>query len=219
MTEIARRCPEELRLFESHQPSNLFDCLGILDAKGRPLVSLSNEGVLRYHAAWEGGILAGSEPDFFEGIWEDGVLARRVQAICGRLGIPSYKQLPPTTPAVLSYRYLTALLEQAALASRSWECVSGCYATPEAGAGLRSGFGAFPLAVKHLRTAPARILGERAAASGYWFLRVDGKAVLCVCEDGTVWDRDCNAADLVPAYARGHRIWPLVAGTAAAVLP
>ena len=219
MTEIARRSPEDLRLLESHPGYGLFDCLGLMDGAGHPLISLTRSGTLSLYATLEGETLAVQETDFFSRFIEDGAMSREVQRLCAALRIPSYKRLPSTTPAILAYRYLTALLEQAAMASRPWECRNGYHDSEGLGAGDRSDFALFPLAKKRLRgmSWPTRVGRQR--SHGFWFLFVDGEPRLCVSEDGKLWDRDCNEADLVPAYAQRRRIWPLVTETAASVLP
>ena len=112
-----------------------------------------------------------------------------------------------------------ALLEQAAMASRPWECRNGYHDSDGLGAGERSEFALFPLAKKRSRGMSWPIREGRLPSHGFWFLFVDGEARLCVSEDGKLWDRDCNEADLVPAYAQRRRIWPLVTETAASVLP
>ncbi len=218
MTEIARRSPEDLRMLESHPGQGLFDCLGLMDGTGRPLVSLTRSGILTCHATLEGEPLTARETDFFSGILEEGSLAHKVQILCAVLRIPSYKRLPSTTPAILAYRYLSALLEQAALASRPWECRNGYYGTEGMGSGERPDFSLFPLAKKCLYASPRPEREGRLPSQGFWFLFVDGEPMLCVSETGKMWDRDFNEADLVPAYAQRRRIWPLVTETAGSVL-
>jgi hypothetical protein len=218
MTEITRRCPEELRLYDSHPGGDLPVSLGVVDARGRLLVTLNDAGLLRLLATWDGAGLGESRADFFSRDWGPGSFPTLVHALCDRLRIPSYKRLPPTTPAALVYRYLGSLLEQSAFSSRTWECRSGYLPRDGRGPAESPEFSDFPLARKRLRAEPEPILGDRRAAAGFWFLRVDGDPVLCAHEDGMVWDRDLNAADLVPNYAERHRIWPLVAETAGALL-
>jgi hypothetical protein len=167
----------------------------------------------------EGDVLGRREDDFFTELMQDGSsMARSVQRICLALRIPSYKRLPSTTPAILTYRYLAALLEQAALASRSWECRNGYFLTDGFGTGERADFAMFPLAKKRLRATARQEPEGRLPAHAFWFLFVDGEPMLCLSEEGKVWDRDFNEADLVPAYAQRRRIWPLVTETAASVL-
>lgn len=219
MTEIARRSPEDLRMLESHPGQGLFDCLGLMDGTGRPLISLTRSGTLRFHATLEGETLSRSEEHFFRDLMQDGSsMARSVQRICAALRIPSYKRLPSTTPAILAYRYLAALLEQAALASRPWECRSGYFITDGFGSGERAAFEMFPLAKKRLRASPRPGQEGRLPSHAFWFLFVDNEPMLCLSEEGKLWDRDFNEADLVPAYAQRRRIWPLVTETAASVL-
>jgi hypothetical protein len=218
MTEVTRRCPEELRLYDARPGGDLPGSLGVVDGRGRLLVTLNDAGELHLQAAWEGAALDVSRGGFFARDWKPGSFPRLVQGLCGRLGIPSYKVLPPTTPAVLVYRYLGALLEQSAFASRAWECRSGYLPGDGRGPALAPVFLDFPLARKHLCGGPDSLPGQRHAAAAYWFLCVEGDPILCAHEDGMVWDRQLNAADLVPTYAEKHRIWPLVAGTAAAFL-
>lgn len=220
MTEIARRSPEDLRMLESHTGMGLSDCLGLMDGKGKPLVSLTRTGTLRLYATLEGESLSIVREDFFTEMVRQGFsMSHCVKRLCAALRIPSYKLLPSTTPAILVYRYLAALLEQAALASRSWECHNGYLCGDGIGAGERAEFDLFPLAKKRLRASPRPDHDGRVPANAFWFLFVDGEPKLCLSEEGKVWDRDFNEADLVPAYAQRHRIWPLVTETAASVLP
>lgn len=219
MTEIARRSPEELRMLEADPGLGLSDCLGLMDRAGRPLLSLTRAGTLRLHATLEGESCERRREDFFPAMMELGSMSRAVKSLCAALRIPSYKLLPSTTPAVLAYRYLAALLEQAALASRPWEIRCGYAAADGIGPGERPEFDLFPLAKKNMRACPRREADGRPPAHSYWFLFVDGDPRLCVSEEGKVWDRECNEADLVPAYAQRRRIWPLVSETAASVLP
>lgn len=219
MTEIARRSPEELRMLEADPGLGLSDCLGLMDRTGRPLLSLTRAGALRLHATLEGESCERRREDFFPAMMELGSMSRAVKSLCAALRIPSYKLLPSTTPTVLAYRYLAALLEQAALASRPWEVRCGYVAADGIGPGERPEFDLFPLAKKNMRASPRREADGRQPAHSYWFLFVDGDPRLCVSEEGKVWDRECNEADLVPAYAQRRRIWPLVSETAASVLP
>ena len=228
MTEIARRSPEDLRMLEAYPGEGLYDCMGLMDGSGRPLLSLTRSGTLRLHATLEGETLSVVREDFFTEMVRKGFpMSHCVHRLCAALRIPSYKLLPSTTPAILTYRYLAALLEQAALASRAWECRSGYVYGNEHGIGICDGMGAgergdfslFPLAKKRLRASPRQEHGGRVPAHAFWFLYVDGEPKLCLSEEGKVWDRDFNEADLVPAYAQRHRIWPLVTETAASVLP
>src|SRR5437870_1875070 len=120
MTEVTRRCPEQLRLYEARPGRDLPASLGVVDNHGRLLVALSEAGALHIHATWEGATRNELQEGFFLSDWGPGSFTKTVRALCGRLSIPSYKWLPPTTPAVLVYRYVAALLEQASFSSREW---------------------------------------------------------------------------------------------------
>jgi len=233
--ELMRRNPTRLRLTESHPGGGQYDCLSLSERKhanptGLEAVAnldLNRSGRAHVHARFDGAPLrpadeGGSGPISFE-VWPAMIAAEDprevVRAVATQAGLPLGTKVPPSTPEVLTVRFIAAFLSHAVFGRRRWECRNGCLDTSGYNAGMRNDlFAPFPDAQRDAeQTRPDDLFGI--GAYRYWFL-VSEEAEVCLSSDGVAWRPDGRRFDLGEIYeAEGRRIWPLISAVAGDLLP
>ena len=162
--------------------------------------------------------------DSWGSFWQDLHRAERpksiVDALADRARLPRVHSLPPSTPAVLVYRTIAALLSQAAFGQQLWSCRNGYEDTSGYGGGVCSfWFEPFPAAGRRLKVSmPRDLLGQ--SAYRFWFLLRGQEPVLCLETTDLAWTLDGQEFQVPELYKRaGRRVWPVVFALAGHLLP
>lgn len=222
VTEFWRRFPDRFDLIEAHPGGGQYDCLAMLTKgqnsaiaidvnRGGGSVHIHKDalglgGDMSVHSDWIERML-GPEPDkFLDEIAHE-----------ARLTVP--KKLAASTPAALTFRYISDFLTHSVGRLEHWECRNGFEDTSGYGGGVRRQlFEQFPLlGEENTLRHGSPIFGE--LAYNFWFLSKDEKPMLCLDTSGRVFRRDGTSHDLCKLYQRDHRVWPLICATALDVLP
>ena len=217
MSELWRRFPRQFDLIEVHPGGGLYDCL-MLRTKGqnpRCTINVNRVGSVHIHmldgdstveSDWEERMLQSSPESFLDYI-----------ANKARLVIP--KKLPASTPATLTYRYISDFLTHSVGRLERWQCRNGFEDTSGYGGGVRRNFfdRFTQLQEEDFRTHGAPIFGEY--AYNFWFLLRNEIPVLCLNTSGMVFCLDGSRHDLMNLYRLDRRIWPLISKTAMDLLP
>ena len=219
---MVRRHPGT-RAIETHPGGGQSDCLELLLPSGGGKAS-ANRIVLnrsgRAHFLTEAGTeLSPTWSDF----WTDFMAADDPLQIVLRLEeyaqVDSPRRLSPSTPAVLTYRFIAAFLSHSVFGRETWECRNGFLDTSGDESALRRHwFAAFPGAAERSGQPTADdLLGQ--AAYRFWFLVRGDRPSLCLETNGTAWDGEGLEFDLMKLYRVRRRIWPLVSFVAKDLLP
>lgn len=221
VTELWRRFPLQFNLIEMHPCGGQYDCLALL-IKGTTMSAIDvNRGGGSVHIHKHAFGLAGDMAMCSD--WVQRMLGpaprRILDAIAdeARLRVP--KQLPVSTPAALTFRFIADFLTHSFGRLGRWECRNGFEDTSGCGGGVRHHFfEQFPaLADVAARQYGTPIMGEHAYC--FWFLVKDGKPMLCLDTSGRVFRRDGTSHDLLELYQHDRRIWPLICVAALDILP
>jgi hypothetical protein len=122
-------------VIETHPGSVLYDCLSLYDQRSSHLADLNRHGRLHVFHRCDGRRVTGAPMD----IWKAMIAAERPQEVldevCRRMGLAIPTRLPPSTPRVLVYRCIAAVLAHAAFGRARWECRDGFLDTAGEGGG------------------------------------------------------------------------------------
>ena len=218
-TETVRRAPDRLRIYEMHPGGGQYDCLALFTDKGETVAFLNRGGTFTPFSTWEGTPTTSDSWDVWKEVGEGLGSKRLVDGICERIALPVPPRLPPSTPRVLAYRFITEFLAWTVFHSASWECRNGFQDNSGGWLALQEKyFTAFPKADQRMRESEESDLNETPAYR-FWFILRDGEPVLCLETIGTVWDLKGNSINLPTAYAGPRRIWPLIFEIAGGLLP
>ena len=222
MAEIWRRYPKQFDLIEAHPGGGQYDCLVLLTKGQKPRFAIDVNrgggsvhihrdalglvGDMTLYSDWMERMTGASPSGFLDDIANE-----------ARLVIP--KKLPASTPATLTYRYISDFLAHSISRLENWECRNGFEDTSGYGGGVRqSFFKQFPLLRKETALRHGSpILGKY--EYNFWFLLKNGDPVLCLDTSGMVFRLDGACHDLVNLYRHYRRIWPLISETALDILP
>lgn len=140
-----------------------------------------------------------------------------LDSVCRLLGLEVPARLPPSTPEVLVYRLIAALLRQALFGRAAWSFEQGVFDSSEY-VGRVEHFRYFPAAEERLsQRLPSDLKNE--PAYRFWFVCVAGEPQICFEDSGFAWDRGGRAFDLMPMYGEnGRSLSRLLADVAASLL-
>jgi hypothetical protein len=215
VTELYRRYPGEFRVIETHPGGGQYDCLSLYDERDFSNLAHFNRG---------GSLFIHRTKQRMEQIWEDLLNAPNPKAIldtiCQMLGYSKVSKMPPSTPTTLVYRFIATFLTHAAFGIQTWECRSGIIDTSGYGGGIVKDFERFPQAQKRVEVRMDRDLLDEPAYR-FWFLKKNGKPLICLETTGHLWIRDeLKTYDLVDIYNLNHRrIWATVVATVGSLMP
>jgi hypothetical protein len=212
-TELQRRSPSDLSIAEMHPGGGMYDCLALEKINGESIAFINREGSFQ---SWghNGGRIEQEDLWISENTHGPQLLAV-VDKMCELIGLRVPKQLPPTTPESLVYRFIAAFLTHAYGGLSHWECRGGFKDTSGYDGGWReSWFEPFPTAQQPL--ASARRNGY---LYSFWILLENEKPMLCLETCGIAHRRDGTKVDLMPIYKAQRRIWPVIAKVALEILP
>jgi hypothetical protein len=221
VTELWRRWPTHFDLIEIHPGGGQYDCLALRTRGHKPANAIDVnrggsvhinkdafglDGGMSTHSNWMERMLGPSPGGFLDDIAHD-----------VRLTIP--KKRPVSTPATLTYRYISDFLTHSIGRLENWQCRNGFEDTSGYGGGVRREyFEQFPM----LRKEDTLRHGTPICGChefNFWFLLKDEKPVLCLDTSGRLFRRDGACHDLPSLYKRDRRIWPLICETALDVMP
>lgn len=224
ITEFYRRYPKRFRLIEAHPGGGQYDCLVLIieSKEGKPAFAIDvNRGgsVHVHHHAF--GNSSSDNIDLL-GNWVELMLndpRRLLDEVARKAGLALPKKLPASTPAIISYRFITEFLTHSIGRLETWHCRNGFFDTSEAFGGGRQEkyFRKFPsLTEKELRlTNPFFDFYEY----NFWFLLKGGEPVLCLDTLGRAHDLSGHMTDLTKEYKKHRKIWPLITNVASDLLP
>jgi hypothetical protein len=206
---LLRRHPRKFRVIETHPGGGQYDCLALIDSHDQIAAEFNRRGRLHIHKR-RGRSLGTPRP--IE-IWDELISADKftdvLDHVSDALGLRNPARLPPSTPSVIIYRFVAALLSTTVLRRSQWECRNGFLDTSGYDDGVVSHFEAFPNTQEHLsRKRNDDVLGQ--PAYRFWFILRDGQAQLCLETTGQIWQCNGRSFDAVSLYGKEHRIWPLV---------
>lgn len=221
IAEMVRRHPG-ICVIETHPGGGQYDCLELLlPIDGRDIpgarITLNRLGSVHY---WP---VSGDSNLTWTTFWSEYLAAGDPLEIITRLetiaSLKSPGTLPPSTPAVVTYRFIAAFLSQAVFGRQMWECRSGVLDTSGEEPTLRhEWFDSCPKAEGHLRHRQEEDLFGQPGYR-FWFLVRDNAPALCLETTGHAWDTSGVRFDLVKLYQARHRIWPVVNFVARDLLP
>lgn len=217
VAEFFRRYPSMFQVIETHPCSGQYDCLSLISRDHEHIADFNRHGSFHVFKPFDG---VHREPmSLWKRMLEGEDMKRILDDVCAHLGLPLPKALPPSTPEVLSYRFIAALLAHAVFGRDSWRCCNGFHDTSGMeGSSHQEYFELFPEANEKLRVQNSMgILGH--PAYRFWFLLKNSCPVLCLDCSGMVWLPKGKSYDLPTIYKKEHRIWPLVFHVAGHLLP
>ncbi|MBF0124056.1 MAG: hypothetical protein HQL60_01815 [Magnetococcales bacterium] len=219
VTELVRRFPDRFRIIRTHPGGGQYDCLDLVDYQSQPkmVLSINIEGSIHVHDLTPSN----------QGRWSKLVFEKHPRAVldhlCKVIQVEPPKQSPPSTPAVISYRFIATFLSHAAFGlKKRWQCVNGYLDSSGMCGGPRDEwFKQFPQTTSYRQNKlPNDVLGQ--PEYRFWFLVEDGKPRLCLEDSGTLFREDGSIVDIAKLYLQQslpRRIWPLIIQTAADLLP
>lgn len=205
-SELVRRHSSHLFLNREHPGGGLYDCLSIRSRRSPGgSVLLNRNGTIQVHGRFDGG-----ESDWAATGWDYYMRADPrafLLALESASGLPPPPTVPPSTPAVLTYRVFAVL---AALASKTVEPYDFQQAYRDSSGddeGPNDAIDAFPAAARRLRSERASDAPATESGLRYWMVWQGGRPLLAVERDhGLVWTpRADQPQELMQMYRRSGR--------------
>ncbi len=214
VAELIRRHPE-LAVIETHQGGGTADALTLL-RPGRMMndgaISLSRVGSAHFHS-FEGA----PDPDSWTGFWLDYVTAADPRSVVleleRRAGLHAPAVVPASTPCIVAYRVIAAILATAVFGRPSVECRNGMDDNSGMGGTNRRDdlFLAFPQARSRAEQAREGDWLDQPAYR-FWFIERESEPLLAIePTSGTVWNRAGLRLDLARLWSASGRRVGLVA--------
>jgi hypothetical protein len=215
-SELARRHPDRLRVYETHPGGGQYDCLTLASAGSSPtpLVYLNRVGTIQVHTT-----LDGQQPEEIQEIdWATYLAAAPSEFLRGierDTGLAAPDAVPPTQPHTLVYRCLALAASVEVLGVRTRAIVSG-FVDSSTYPGVRDElFAAMPAADRRRETVEADDpFGY--AEYRFWFVTEHEEPVAWFETTGWAGDTSGREVDLMEAYKRRGR---RVGATLTSVLP
>jgi len=213
LSELFRRYPGKFQVIETHPGGGQYDCLSLF-FDNRHIADLNRVGSFHVFNS------TGHSPpmDIWQSLAEEDVQDVLGQ-ICKCLELQVPIKLPPSTSDVIVYRFIAAFLGHSAFGKEKWECRNGYFdssGNEESGPSLS--FDLFPEAKERARISlPSDI--AKTPTYRFWFIKKNGKPVICLESTGTAWNNKGLSFDLAALYKKEKRIWPVVWEVAGYLLP
>lgn len=201
-SELVRRHPKLLSVFQLHPGGGQYDCLSI-QASDETLIDLNRNGSIHVLKR-----LDGRPADCEPASWDDYLQAeprRFLGALEAAAGLPPPKSVPAATPTTLTLRVLAAIAAVHVKAVHPVDIRSGYFDSSGGSYPEDELFDAFPtLPDDLLRPLPGDSLGV--AEYRFWFVTRDGAPILAFeTSTGTAWtSHHGEGVDLMATY-KAHR--------------
>lgn len=222
-TEMYRRYPDQLSLVEMHPGGGQYDCLSLLSNDDDLTIHINREGSV---AVWSKAANLDSERPWGQK-WSQHLIGSEdlkedLDELSNLIRWQIPNPLPPSTPGVITFRFITEFLTHVPLSRRQWEWRNGFHDTAGYSGGVMADwFAAFPQALES-----AREQGPRGFMSNseykFWFLvknMADKSPSVCLETNGNAYTKDGRTLNLFEIYEKERRIWPLIFKTIPELLP
>jgi len=223
ISEFIRRYAGKFKVIETHPCSGQYDCLSIYDYAEKHIMDLNRSGSLHiWSKVNEGKKSKGGPIDSYPGIWEDFVLKCHpkevLDKICRKIGLDCNVTLPPSSPEILSYRFISVFMNHTVFGLDRWECRNGYLDSSGYSSGIVEDFTAFPQAKERLRVNEKHDILNNPAYR-FWFIKKNGMPKLCLETTGTAWDANGKHHNLSHLYQKNRKISEVVFEVAKKLLP
>jgi hypothetical protein len=205
--EVCRRTPE-LLIRHLHPGGGQYDCLALIHPGLGSIAHLNRVGRLHVMMRLDGRRLGTGPTDVWPQLMKQNPRGL-VDLVSKRIGQAVPKRLVATTPRVLTYRLIAAVVGMQIFASRVWTCRSAVHDS--------SGMdGTFVDSALRRFVIPKRELFSREESArleqgySFWLIWRSSSALACLCEDGRAWTSSGSELELVGIYRKHRRIMPLL---------
>jgi hypothetical protein len=212
MTELIRHCPASFQLIEMHPSGGKSDNLAIIEPNHysvRIVASYNRFGSIALFSkncdCADSRLLTQINRNIFE-LDTTWIVEQALKAI----KIAKKKKLPPSTPRILVYRFISTFLSHAAFGKDYWGCRNGMLDTSGFGGGpVEEYFSAFPQTAERRRV-KVRGLFEEYPEYRFWFILKNNIPMCCIETNGLLWRKEGIKSDLVKEYKATHSLWKLI---------
>ncbi len=215
LTELWRRFPDRYALIETHPGGGQYDCLSLAEYKHglQSVLAVNRGGSVHLHH--------GRSPQSWSG-WTDRMLENAsgfLDDIELAMGLTHQNPLPSSTPATITFRFVSEFLTHAIGRIERWECRNGfCDTSGFCGGKRETYFSCFPQIETEV---PAIEFANGRIDSAYlhWFLLWNGEPRACLDTNGRLYKSNGDVHDLMAIYSKHRRMWPVIADVALDMLP
>lgn len=204
VSELLRRFPGEFQVIETHPGGGMYDCLSLFR---------DNQHIADFNRVGSFHVFNSTSDHPPLDIWRalaDEDIQKVLDQICRNLELQVPAKLPSSTPDVIVYRFIAAFLGHSAFGKEKWECRNGYFdSSGYEDSGPSKSFDMFPAAQDRTRVNFENDL-LRTPAYRFWFIKKNGKPVICLETTGTAWSTEGLSFDLTALYKKEKKIWPLV---------
>lgn len=221
VSEFMRRHGNAYKIIETHPCSGQYDCLSVWKSPKNHIMDFNRSGSLHIWSKVD----RSSEPnsgviDHYQQVWHDYTAdpKQTLNKICKMAGLPTATTMPISSPAILTYRFISTFLIQTVLGLDKWECRNGFLDSSGYSSGIVEDFKNFPQAEKRLRVREKDDLIEQPAYR-FWFLKKNGIPKICLETNGLAWTDDGEEYSLPEIYKAKRKMLSLVSNVGGQYLP
>ncbi len=223
ISEFIRRYPGKFNIIETHPCSGQYDCLSIYDYSQKHILDLNRGGSLHIWSKVNGRENSNGGPiESYPGVWEDFVIKSNpkevLDLICRKADLDCNVILPPSSPEILSYRFISVFMNHTVFGMDKWECRNGYLDSSGYSSGVLNDFDLFPPAKERLRINEKNDILNNPAYR-FWFIKKNSASKLCLETNGTVWDENGKEYNLSNLYKKNRKITEVVYDVAKKLLP
>lgn len=214
VSEFMRRYSGNFKIIETHPCSGQYDCLSVYDYSERHIMDFNRGGSLHIWSKANDKKKSNSGPiDSYPEIWEDFISKSNpkkvLDKVCRMAGLDCNVHLPSSSPEILTYRFISTILNQTIFSLDKWECRNGYLDSSGYSHGILIDFDKFPKAKERARiNEKSDILNN--PAYRFWFIKQNDDPKLCLETNGTVWDKNGQEYDLSQLYKKNRKISEVV---------
>ena len=222
VSEFMRRYSKKFKIIETHPCSGQYDCLSVYDYSEKHIMDFNRGGSLHIFSkvnerkAPNKGVID-SNPK----IWEDFIFSSNpknvLDKICRMIELDYNVTLPPSSPEILTYRFISHFMTQTLFGLEKWECRSGYLDSSGYSFGISKDFELFPLAMERVRIKEKNDILQNPAYR-FWFIKKKNAPKLCLETNGTIWDKHGQEYCLSTLYKKNRKIYEVVCKVASEFL-
>jgi hypothetical protein len=217
VTEFIRRFPSKFTLIQSHPGGGQYDCLSVMTAErnSRRVLDVNRVGGLHVFVDMRSGNQQDeSWPDWLDYMCK-GSAKLLLDEVTQAVGLPIPPKNPPSTPEIITYRFVSDFLTHSIGTIHNWRCINGFLDTSGYGGGaINDLFRRFP----NLSSIPHETLSPTLPQE-YWFFCKNNNPLLCIDKRTKIYRNDGSSYNLLEMYHKSRRIWPLIFESASDLLP